>query len=304
MNFLLKRVRLSWYFIFFFLVYIALAFLLPKQKFDSAALTLFSVNSFLYGFYIAPILGAQKARIEELHKTVRSEANAIFSMALKLKKMPPELRNDLQKEIKEYISISSRQQKIAQGEKEYEDLIGFCVEYKGKNEEEVNKLLDALIENQKNRTQFSMLMSNKVYNNEWIIILMLFSITLGFVVLIDVGSSVVLAVIKAPPGNVSLDTMLVEISKLEAIRAIGLPGDLFADFEGLQRQMEQLFGASGWPSSSRAARVVTVLLPLLPVTATTGARAASANNSMSPITARRPSLSKTRPPIEAVLRVS
>jgi HSP20 family protein len=31
------------------------------------------------------------------------------------------------------------------------------------------------------------------------------------------------------------------------------PGDLFADFEGLQRQMEQLFGASGWPSSIRAA---------------------------------------------------
>lgn len=31
------------------------------------------------------------------------------------------------------------------------------------------------------------------------------------------------------------------------------PGDLFADFEGLQRQMEQIFGASGWPSSIRAA---------------------------------------------------
>ncbi|HEV7806481.1 MAG TPA: DUF4158 domain-containing protein [Solirubrobacteraceae bacterium] len=39
----------------------------------------------------------------------------------------------------------------------------------------------------------------------------------------------VLALIKAAPGNVSLDTMLVEIAKLEAIRAIGLPCDLFAD---------------------------------------------------------------------------
>jgi hypothetical protein len=38
----------------------------------------------------------------------------------------------------------------------------------------------------------------------------------------------VLALIKAAPGNVSLDTMLTEISKLEAIRAIGLPDDLFA----------------------------------------------------------------------------
>lgn len=38
----------------------------------------------------------------------------------------------------------------------------------------------------------------------------------------------VLALIKAAPGNVSLDTMLTEISKLEAIRAVGLPADLFA----------------------------------------------------------------------------
>ena len=39
----------------------------------------------------------------------------------------------------------------------------------------------------------------------------------------------VLALIKAAPGNVSLDTMLTEIAKLEAIRAIGLPSDVFAD---------------------------------------------------------------------------
>jgi hypothetical protein len=37
----------------------------------------------------------------------------------------------------------------------------------------------------------------------------------------------VLGLIKAAPGNLSLETMLVEISKLEAIRAIGLPADLF-----------------------------------------------------------------------------
>lgn len=30
------------------------------------------------------------------------------------------------------------------------------------------------------------------------------------------------------------------------------PGDLFPDFEALQRQVEQLFGASSWPSSIRA----------------------------------------------------
>ncbi|MGB0092358.1 MAG: IS30 family transposase, partial [Solirubrobacteraceae bacterium] len=37
--------------------------------------------------------------------------------------------------------------------------------------------------------------------------------------------------IRAAPGNVSLETMLVEISKLEAIRAIGLPAGLFTGID-------------------------------------------------------------------------
>ncbi|MFF7944875.1 hypothetical protein ACFZC5_34760 [Nocardia gamkensis] len=37
------------------------------------------------------------------------------------------------------------------------------------------------------------------------------------------------AAIRADPGAVSLNTMLTEIAKLEAVRAIGLPGDVLAD---------------------------------------------------------------------------
>jgi hypothetical protein len=39
----------------------------------------------------------------------------------------------------------------------------------------------------------------------------------------------VLGLIKSAPGSVTLDSMLAEIEKLEAVRAIGLPADLFAD---------------------------------------------------------------------------
>lgn len=216
MKFLLTKIRLSWYFIFFLAVYLLLAWILPKQKFDSGALTLFSVNSFLYGFYIAPILGAQKGRIEELHKTVRSEANELFAMALSLKKLPETLRNKLQKELTDYIQASTKQKAIAQGEEDYEELITFCVEYDGKEEEEVQKFLDKLVANQKNRTQFSMLMSNKVYSNEWIIILMLFSITLGFVLLLDIGDSSILTIVKALLCT-GLTMLLVILAKLSTL---------------------------------------------------------------------------------------
>ena len=38
-----------------------------------------------------------------------------------------------------------------------------------------------------------------------------------------------LAAIRSDAGNVSLNTMLVEIAKLEAVRAVGVPADVFAD---------------------------------------------------------------------------
>lgn len=43
------------------------------------------------------------------------------------------------------------------------------------------------------------------------------------------GSETALGLIKSMPGNVSLESMMTEISKLEAVRAIGLPAGLFAD---------------------------------------------------------------------------
>ncbi|MGH8880132.1 MAG: DUF4158 domain-containing protein, partial [Stackebrandtia sp.] len=44
----------------------------------------------------------------------------------------------------------------------------------------------------------------------------------------DEGGSVVLASVRSDPGNVSLNTMLTEIAKLEAVRAVGLPAGVFA----------------------------------------------------------------------------
>lgn len=45
----------------------------------------------------------------------------------------------------------------------------------------------------------------------------------------DAEGPMILASIRTDAGNVSLNTMLTEIAKLEAVRAIGVPGDVFAD---------------------------------------------------------------------------
>ncbi len=196
-QFLLTKIRLTTYFWIFFTLYIVLSVVLPSVKFDSAALTLFSVNSFLYGFYIAPILGAQKARIEELHRIVRAETNALFSIMLKFKNLPDKLRNELQAMVVYYVNAKLRFKKASAAERQYEDLISYCLKYKGSHQDVIDKTLDALIANQQNRTNFSMQMNNKVYVNEWQIMSILFSITLGFILLIPVDDQPVLHIVRA-----------------------------------------------------------------------------------------------------------
>jgi hypothetical protein len=212
---ILSKVRLSWFFVFFFLVYALLAMVLPKQKFESGALTLFSVNSFLYGFYISPILSAQKARIEELHKIVRAEANAMFAMVLMTKNLSKDLRTELQNMFTNYMQGNIRDhRKFA--ETAYERLITYAMEYKGKERGEMDKLLDKLVANQQNRTNLSMQLNNRVFNNEWMIILMLFSITLSFIMLLDTGDGLIFKLVAALLCT-GLTMLLVILAKLSTL---------------------------------------------------------------------------------------
>lgn len=212
----LEKIRLSQYFIMLFVLFIIIVLFTPSQKFESGALTLFSVNSFLYGFYIAPILSGQKGRVEELHKIVRSESNAIFAMVLSLKKLPKHLRNEIQEMFISYLQASIRERKPSEGEKRYEDLITYCLNYKGEHEDEIDELLNKLVANQQNRTNFAMQMTNKVFNNEWIIMLILFSITLSFILLLDVGNGYIYQFLAAIlcTGLTMLLVILVKLSTL------------------------------------------------------------------------------------------
>jgi hypothetical protein len=196
-NLFLVKIRLSTYFWLFFILYISLSYTLQQYKFDAGSLALFSVNSFLYGFYISPILGAQKARIDALHQIVRSESTSLFDLVLDLKKLPKQERNYIQSMVVQYIDAKLLMKKINSGEVEYEALITYCVEYKGEHEAAIEGVLKDLVSNQQNRTNFNMQVNNKIFTNEWHIIAILFTITLGFIMTINIPHSFVLHIVKA-----------------------------------------------------------------------------------------------------------
>ncbi|HEV2412767.1 MAG TPA: hypothetical protein VGS28_03105 [Candidatus Saccharimonadales bacterium] len=215
-NFLLLKVRLTWYIFIFLFIFLVLIFVLPKQNFNTGALALFSVNSFLYGFYLSPILSSQKSRIEDMHKVARSEANAIFEMVLDLKRLPIELQDSLRGRFDVYLKTCAKQRKPAQGEKEYEELITECVNYTGRYKEQIDKLLDKLVDNQSNRTQFSMLLANKIYSHEWAIMAVLYGITTGFIITINTGHILIYQLIAGflAAGLTMLLLILVKLSTL------------------------------------------------------------------------------------------
>ena len=223
-NYLLLKVRLSVYFWILLGIFITIAILMPRQKFSAGALALFSVNSFLYGFYIAPILSAQKSRVEELHKIVRSEANAIFAMALSLKPLPDELRNYVQNMLTKYLKTVTKEKRVNGGQKDYEAIISYCIEYKGPEKEAILKFLDKIVANEQNRTNLSLQMQTSVYSNEWSIIFVLFSITIGFVISIDAGNKILYRILAALlcAGLSMLLVNLIKLSTLTHKRARGI----------------------------------------------------------------------------------
>lgn len=214
-SFLLNRVRLSWYFLIALVVYFILLGVLPRLEFEKGALTLFSVNSFLYGFYISPILSAQKARIEDLHRIVRAESNAIFTILLASKKLTKKLRVDLRTMFSLYITQLVNNQ-FTNAEKSYEEIISYCINYKGKESADMDKILEKVVANQQNRTNLNMQIANRVYSNEWIIMMVLFVVTILFVMFIDTGAELFFRVITAfiCAGLSMLIVILVKLSTL------------------------------------------------------------------------------------------
>jgi hypothetical protein len=207
---------LTWFFLIFFFLFLDLALVLKGVNFSAAALTLFSVNSFLYGFYVAPVLSAQKARTDELARIIRAEANALFELLIKTKKLPRKSRNYIQDMVEAYIQASFKQRKPAEGEDEYQRLISYCLDYKGIAPEQIERLLNSLVANQQNRSALAQQLGNKVFSNEWMIMLVLFSITTGFVLLIDVKNNFIMQLVKALLCT-GLSMLMINLLKLSTL---------------------------------------------------------------------------------------
>jgi hypothetical protein len=210
-NFFLKKVRLSTYLLFFLGSYTIVAICVDKVPLDRAALTLFSANSFLYGFYISPIVKSQNDRIERLQQLVSKEATKIYEVALYSKRLTADAHRETLRLLKRYTKSVSRHEDYTQGEREYKKFMSYLIDYDGDGigKDQYKEMMKASFAIQQNRVEIDLTLKNKVYKNEWIVMLILFSITITFISIIEIPDILFLKLI--PPVLSSGLTMLIVI---------------------------------------------------------------------------------------------
>jgi len=191
-TFLLTRVRLTAYYPVFFIAFLAIILATPKIALSGGQLTLLTVNSFLLAFYLGPIMSAQKQRLDDLAKVIRGETIAFFNIAIQTQDMAPEVKHKIKSMARSYLEACVHSRKVAEGESEYETLLRYCIDYKGKSQEKADKVQQILVDNQQNRSQLSAQLQNNVYSHEWFVLVVLSIITLAYIVVIDYGHNVLL----------------------------------------------------------------------------------------------------------------
>src|SRR5690606_18289073 len=89
--------------------------------------------------------------------------------------------------------------------------------------DDVDELIEMVVENQENRTDYRMEVANKIYSNEWMVMMVLFFITLIFVLLMDTGNSLVVQLITALlcTGLTMLILILIKLDSMTHKKAKG-----------------------------------------------------------------------------------
>ena len=217
---LLNRIRLTHYLIIFTVIFFIVSLFLPKIELQGAALTLFSVNSFLYGFYISPIISAQRLRIDQLHRLVAVEVNKLEEIVQYSRRMEPEFQAKVLDALEVYRHKAAKGGARV-GETEFVELSTIVVAYDGEKKDPHKEMMKSVFAAQQNRAEIRLLVESKVYSNEWIVMAILFTITIAFILFTRLPDIALLQIIPAVlcAGLSMLIVILIKMSTLTHKRA-------------------------------------------------------------------------------------
>lgn len=176
-----------------FLKYYHQATLTPGQ------LALFSVNSFLFGYYFAPLLGAQKTRVGQLNSIARQETMVLLDILAQSHLLSEKTRKQLKLKLAVYLNSVIYNTKIEADNAYYDELLHFTKQHKVPTDDQavLDTIYGRISKTQENRDNLNNLFRAKVYSHEWLVASVLFFITFYFSIQTKFGSSTFFMVILA-----------------------------------------------------------------------------------------------------------
>ena len=168
-----------------------------QRKLTAGQLALFSVNSFLFGYYFSPLLSAQKSRVASLITTARQEEMTILDILTQAHLMSESGRHKLKIKLRVYLESITGNTNVRADNRYYDELLYFTKRIKGEDEGVMAMIYDRVSKTQADRDAMDNLFSSKIYSHEWLVAVVLFSITLYFALQTDFSNSVFFGVMLA-----------------------------------------------------------------------------------------------------------
>lgn len=181
----LLNIRLSYIYPTLFVVFMIILSTIEPDKLTAGQLALYSVNTFLFGFYFSPLLSTQKGRVDSLNKAVRQEVMTILDILTQSHLLKDDVRHDLKIRLKIYIDSINRNTNISPDNPYYDELLHFTKQDKFKKESVMDVIYGRVSKTQENRDTIQNLLASKVFSHEWLVIAVLFSVTIYFVMQTD-----------------------------------------------------------------------------------------------------------------------
>jgi FtsH-binding integral membrane protein len=185
----LLGIRLSHLFILLFFVFYIVLRIRPQMIFTPGELAVFSVNSFLFGYYFAPILSAQKARVDNLIHAVRQEEMVMLDVLAQSHLLKDDIRHELKVKLRAYLDTIIDNEKVQADNLQYDELLRFTQEPRFKDNAVMHTVYDRVSKTQEDRDTLQNLYATKVFSHEWLVLFVLFGITLFFAIQTNFGGS-------------------------------------------------------------------------------------------------------------------
>lgn len=182
----------------------------------SGQLALFSVNSFLFGYYFSPLLSAQKSRVAALNTAGRQEAMTLLDILTQSHMLGPAARHQLKVRLRTYLDSVVGSRSVSADNPYYDELLYWTKRPSKEDAGVLNTIYNRVTDTQKNRDAMANLFASPVYSHEWMVASVLFAITLYFALQTNYGNSaffgLLLAVLCA--GLCMLMTILMKFATL------------------------------------------------------------------------------------------